>query len=195
MLLSFLSLREPMESGLVTISRAARQASFPARFQLVAAMNPCPCGHLGDGTDRCHCTTEQVQRYRRRVSGPFLDRIDLQIEVPALPRAELLKDQPDAEDSATIRKRVIAARAIQLERAGKANAHLSHKERERHCRIGEPEQRLLERAMQRLNLSARGLHRILKVARSVADLAASPDIDADHLTEAIALRRLDIRKP
>ena len=189
------TLREPLESGVVTISRAARQASFPARFQLVAAMNPCPCGHLGDGSDRCRCTAEQVQRYRRRVSGPFLDRIDLQIEVPALPRAELLNRQPPAEDSNAIRQRVIAARAIQLERAGKANAHINHKERDRHCRLADSEQRLLERAMQRLNLSARGLHRILKVARSIADLAASPDIDAEHLTEAISLRRLDIRKP
>ncbi len=188
------TLREPLESGHVTISRAARQASFPARFQLVAAMNPCHCGHLGDGTDRCRCTSEQVARYRRRVSGPFLDRIDLQIEVPALPRGQLLSEQPDAEDSATIRQRVCAARERQLERAGKPNAYLNQKERQLHCRIGESEQHLLEHAMQRLNLSARGLHRILKVARSIADLADSPDITAEHLTEAISLRRLDVRK-
>lgn len=185
-------LREPLESGRITISRAARQAEFPARFQLIAAMNPCPCGHLGDSNGRCHCTLEQVQRYRARVSGPLLDRIDMHIEVPKLPQ-QALRAQPDAttETSAQVRTRVAAARARQLHRSGKPNALLKNRQIEKHCRLSDSDHKLLEHAIEHLGLSARAYHRILKVARTIADLAASDDITTAHLTEAVSYRRLD----
>ncbi len=183
-------LREPLESGRITVSRAARQADFPARFQLVAAMNPCPCGYLGDTERRCACSPEQVRRYRARISGPLLDRIDLHVEVPRLPRGELRADAPE-ETSATVRQRVVAARERMLARAGKPNAELSPREIVRDCPLTEPDHQLLEQAMERLGLSPRAYHRILKVARTAADLAASPRIETAHLSEAIAYRRLD----
>lgn len=184
-------LREPLESGRITISRAARQAEFPARFQLVAAMNPCPCGYLGHPSGRCHCTREQIQRYRARISGPLLDRIDLQIEVPSLPQEALRSTDSTVENSATVRTRVIAARQRQLERQGKPNSELSNRECGRLCKLGDRELDLLDRAVDKLGLSARAYFRIIRVARSVADLAGSKAVDLPHLTEALAYRRLD----
>ncbi|MDS4028433.1 MAG: YifB family Mg chelatase-like AAA ATPase [Candidatus Contendobacter sp.] len=183
-------LREPLESGRITISRAARQADFPARFQLVAAMNPCPCGYLGDSERRCACGQEQVRRYRARVSGPLIDRIDLHIEVPRLAHRVLRGDVAE-ESSATVRARVCAARDRQLQRAGKANSALGTREIERHCALSENDHRLLEQALERLGLSPRAYHRILKVARTIADLASSANIKTPHLTEAISYRALD----
>ncbi|MDT8382923.1 MAG: YifB family Mg chelatase-like AAA ATPase [Gammaproteobacteria bacterium] len=185
-------LREPLESGRIIISRAARQAEFPARFQLVAAMNPCPCGYLGHSNGRCHCTGEQVQRYRSRVSGPLMDRIDMHVEVPCVPQA-VLRAAPgeQGEDSAAVRRRVERARGHQTARSGKPNAVLKNREVQQHCRISDADSRLLEQAIDRLGLSARAYHRILKVARTVADLAGADAIGTAHLTEAIAYRRLD----
>jgi magnesium chelatase family protein len=183
-------LREPLESGCITISRAARHAEFPARFQLVAAMNPCPCGYLGDPERSCACTTEQVRRYRARVSGPLLDRIDLHIEVPRIPYREL-RGEAREESSATVRERVIAARERQLARGGRPNAELGTREIARDCILSEADHQLLERFMQRLGLSPRAYHRILRVARSIADLAKSERIGTAHLTEAISYRALD----
>ncbi len=185
-------LREPLESGRITISRAARQAEFPARFQFIAAMNPCPCGHLGDPGGRCHCTLEQVKRYRARISGPLLDRIDMHIEVPKLPKGSLRAEASDKiETSRVVRERVEAARNRQMQRGNKPNAALKNKQVEKFCRLSDADQRLLEQAIERLGLSARAYHRILKVARTIADLAGSEDIHTTHLTEAISYRRLD----
>ena len=186
-------LREPLESGHITISRAARQAEFPARFQLVAAMNPCPCGWAGDPSGRCHCSAEQIGRYRGRISGPLLDRIDLQIEVPRVQAAELRPDAPTGESSAMVRERVAAARALQLARGGMLNSQLGQAELLSHCRLPPREQSLLESAVERLQLSARASQRILRVARTVADLAGTESIATGHLAEAIGYRRLDKR--
>lgn len=182
-------LREPLETGVIIISRAARQAQFPACFQFIAAMNPCPCGFLGDPHGRCRCTSEQIQRYRSRVSGPLLDRIDLQVEVPRLEYREL--QGPGGEPSARVRLRVAAARTRQLERAGRVNALLDNRALERVCRLGEPDQSLLRQAMERFQLSARAYHRILKVARTIADLDAATEIATPHLAEALQYRRLE----
>jgi magnesium chelatase family protein len=187
-------LREPLESGRVVISRAARQAEFPARFQLVAAMNPCPCGYAGDPSGRCTCSAEQVTRYRSRVSGPLWDRIDLQLEVPRVSMAELNTPSNAGECSAVVRERVIRARAHQLARANKPNVSLSNREVERDCALHPTERGLLERAVDRLGLSARAYHRILRVARSIADLADAPKIEAVHLAEAIQYRRVNAAK-
>ena len=184
-------LREPLESGRIVISRAARQCEFPARFQLVAAMNPCPCGYAGDPSGRCHCSPEQVARYRSRVSGPLLDRIDIQIEVARQPTTALANQAAPGESSAPVRERVIAARARQLQRAGKPNALLGTREMTRDCELRLGDQRLLERAIDKLNLSARAYHRILRLARTIADLAGAEAIDTQHLTEAIGYRRME----
>lgn len=184
-------LREPLESGRVTISRAARQAEFPARFQLVAAMNPCPCGFLGDPERPCSCTVERIRRYRARISGPLLDRIDLQVEVPRLSH-ELLRRKTPEETSSSVRARVEAARQRQRQRnGGIANADMGIREIERHCALAEADYKLLESALARLKLSPRAYHRILKVARTIADLAASETIQTQHLSEAIGYRALD----
>ena len=169
-------LREPLESGVVTISRAARQNEFPARFQLVAAMNPCPCGWAGDASGRCRCGADAVRRYRARISGPLLDRIDLHVDVPRLPPAELRPNAPDGESSTDVRVRVIQARALQDSRAGKPNALLSQSETMATCRLTERDHALLERAVDTLQLSARSIHRILRVARTIADLDDRPHI-------------------
>ena len=182
-------LREPLESGHVTVSRAARSAEFPARFQLVAAMNPCPCGWAGDPSGRCRCGDEAVDRYRARVSGPLLDRIDLHVELARLAPGELRPDAPRGESSATVRERVTRARALQAARADKTNAALTQAETERDCRLPDAGQQLLERAVERLQLSARSTHRILRVARTIADLAGSEAIGVPHVTEAIGYRR------
>ncbi len=181
-------LREPLESGRITISRAARQADFPARFQLVAAMNPCPCGFLGHPSGKCRCTPEQVSRYRSRLSGPLLDRIDLHVEVPALPEQDLI-DAPAGEPTAAVRLRVIAARARQIARQGKANAGLSNSEIDGLCALDEAGTALLRQAIARLNLSARAYHRVLKLARTLADLAGMERITAAHVAEAVQYRR------
>jgi len=183
-------LREPLESGRISVSRAARQAEFPAQFQLVAAMNPCPCGFLGHYSGRCHCTPDQVLRYRRKISGPLLDRIDIQIEVPAVPQEDLTRGA-EGESSATIRERVMLAFERQLERQGKPNARLAAREIDRYCAPDEKGATLLKQAIGKLGLSARGYHRILKVARTIADLVAMETIKSAHVAEAIQYRRFD----
>ena len=189
-------LREPLESGRITISRAARQAEFPSRFQLIAAMNPCPCGYLGDPVGRCRCTGDQVARYRGRISGPLLDRIDMHLEVPRLAAEELsAPTNLDAESSALVRQRVEQARRRQLDRSGLPNQALGNRELERVCVLDEPGRRLMEQALRKLGLSARAFHRVLKLARSIADLAGLEQIQAAHLSEAIGYRRLDRGAP
>jgi magnesium chelatase family protein len=183
-------LREPMESGRITISRAARRADFKAQFQLVAAMNPCPCGYLGHFNGKCRCTLDQVSRYRAKISGPLLDRIDIQIEVPAVPQEDLLK-QSDGESSVLIKSRVEASRQRQLTRQGKPNALLSVAEIELFCVPDTQSETLLRQAITRLNLSARAYHRVLKVARTIADLEGSEAIQISHIAEAIQYRRMD----
>jgi magnesium chelatase family protein len=187
-------LREPLESGHIVISRAGRHADFPARFQLVAAMNPCPCGHLGDPAANCKCTPDRVAAYRGRISGPLLDRIDLHVDVPRVSTAEIASTVP-AEGSAAVAARVAAARARQVERQGYANARLESPSALRTVRAEPAALALLGSAMQRLALSARAYHRVLRVARTIADLAACEAICAEHVAEAVTLRQLDRRVP
>jgi magnesium chelatase family protein len=185
-------LREPLESGHIDIARAARQARFPARFQLIAAMNPCPCGYLGDTSGRCRCSPDQVARYRGRISGPLLDRIDMHVEVPRLDVARMTgPDATPRETTAEVRTRVQAARAHQIARAGMPNHLLGPAEIRRDCGLDAAGRQMLERAVERLALSARAFHRILKVARTIADLEAGDRIEPRHLGEAIGYRRLD----
>lgn len=183
------ALREPLETGRIVISRAARQAEFPARFQLVAAMNPCPCGHLGSALRACRCSPDVVSRYQARISGPLLDRIDVRVEVPAV-APETLAAAPDGEPSAVIAARVASARKRALARQGALNANLAGEALDRHTVLDEPATRLLHAATARLGWSARGYHRVLRVARTIADLAGSETVVADHLAEAIQYRRL-----
>ncbi len=185
------ALREPMENGKITISRALERVDFPARFQLLAAMNPCPCGYLGHKSGRCHCTPDQVLRYRAKLSGPFLDRIDMRIEMPSVP-FEDLKQLDAGEPSRSVRARVEAARALQLARQGKANAELGVKETERYCRPDGRGETLIRQAVNALNLSARAYHRVLRMARSIADIAQSRQISGEHVAEAIQYRRFEI---
>jgi magnesium chelatase family protein len=181
-------LREPMEAGRITISRAARQADFPARFQFIAAMNPCPCGYLGHPGGQCRCTPEQVARYRSKISGPLLDRIDLHIEVAALPEAEMTSVSA-GEASSLVRNRVALARARQIARQGKPNAQLAGQEIDLHCKPNDAAMALLKQAIARLNLSARAYHRILRVARSISDLAGDDGIGVSQIAEAVQYRR------
>jgi magnesium chelatase family protein len=183
-------LREPLESGRVAISRAARQAEFPARFQLIAAMNPCPCGYLGHFSGKCRCTPDQVARYRGKISGPLVDRIDMHLEVPAVPQEDLLR-QGAGESSDAVRGRVAAAHEIQIDRQGKANSKLSTREIEQRCTPESAAEKLLRQAMAKLSLSARAYHHVLKLARTIADLARSQTIAAAHVAEAIQYRKLD----
>jgi magnesium chelatase family protein len=203
-------LREPLESGVIHISRAARQSTFPAQFQLIAAMNPCPCGWLGHASGRCRCTPDRIARYRARVSGPLLDRIDLCVEVPAveaevlaLPLREYVPGPDQPESAATfaatpfvdagesLRHRVHVAREVQQARQGKSNARLLPAEVATHCIPDAAGQALLMQAMARLSLSARAYHRVLKVARTIADLAEAAHLSATHVAEAIGYRRAD----
>jgi magnesium chelatase family protein len=185
-------LREPLESGCIVISRAGRQAEFPARFQLVAAMNPCPCGHLGDPAGKCVCTPERIASYCRRVSGPLLDRIDLHVAVPRVTNEEIAGDQC-GEHSAAVAARVRAARALQVERQGGANAQLEGPLVLRRVQAQADALRVLGGAMTQLGLSARAYHRVLRVARTIADLAGSDAVTARHVSEAISMRQLDRR--
>ena len=187
-------LREPLESGRITISRAARQADFPAEFQLIAAMNPCPCGYLGHYMNKCRCTPDQVSRYRGKISGPLLDRIDLQIEVPAVPQLELVK-AVKGESTAAIGARVERAYQIQIARQGKPNAKLEPADIDVLCVPNEAGEALLKNAILRLGLSARAYHRVLKVARTIADLAGVEKIETGHIAEAIQYRRMDKSSP
>lgn len=181
-------LREPLESGHITISRAARQADFPARFQLIAAMNPCPCGYLGHSANKCRCTPDNIARYQGKISGPLLDRIDMQIQVGALAHDEL-QQQASGESSSEVAKRVAQASARQLARQGKQNNLLSGVEIEQQCTPDAAGEQLLRNAMTRLNWSARSYHRVLKVARTIADLAGEATIEQAHVAEAIQYRR------
>jgi len=184
------ALREPLETGVISLARGTRQARFPARFQLVAAMNPCPCGYLGHPSGRCRCTPDAVARYRARISGPFADRVDIKIEAPTPREAELLT-AAEGEPSVVIRERVVAARARQLARQGKPNAFLGTQEIDAHCAVDAEAEGLAREAIARLALSARAYHRVLRVARSIADLAGAPRIGPAQLAEAIQYRKLD----
>jgi magnesium chelatase family protein len=190
-------MRQPIEDGKVTISRAAGTMTFPAEFILIAAMNPCPCGFHGDPQRECRCSSVQIERYRNRISGPLLDRIDLHVEAPAVEYKEL-SDTIPAESSAAIRERVIKAREIQKRRFAKSrkvtcNARMTHAQLKEHCRLDDRGNELLKNAMTDLNFSARAYDRILKVARTIADLAGSDSIAPDHLLEALSYRNLDRR--
>ena len=180
-----------MESGEITLSRAQHRNRFPASFQLVAAMNPCPCGYLGDAQRRCRCTPEQVQRYRARISGPLLDRFDLQVPVQRLPPGELLNPTDSNEASSEVRQRVCASRDIQIKRQGCANAQLRPDQLAGICLLEQPDKEYLEAAATKMTLSGRALHRTLRVARSIADLAASTGVTGEHLCEALAYRGSD----
>jgi magnesium chelatase family protein len=183
-------LREPMESAFITLSRVYRKVSYPAQFQLVAAMNPCPCGYDGDPRHSCSCTPDQIQRYRQRLSGPLLDRIDMHVSLPRLPTNLLAKKAPPEETSASVRARVTAAREVQLQRAGVINSRLDQSRLEVDCALADAEQALLEQATDTLGLSVRAYYRILRVSRSIADLAGSAGIEREHLVEAMAYRQL-----
>jgi len=183
------TLREPIESGKISISRAAKHVDFPAKFQFIATMNPCPCGYLGDTGKVCNCTPDQISRYRTKISGPFLDRIDLYTDIPRQKPDVFTKKENEA-NSAEIRGRVEAARKIQLERSGVVNARLNEKEVIKVCSLNSDEAALLHKATQTFGLSARRYHRILKVARTIADLKGKKNIGVDELTEAISYRAI-----
>lgn len=185
-------LREPMETGEIAISRAARQVTFPARFMVVGAMNPCPCGYNGHPSIECQCSPAQIIRYRSKISGPLLDRFDLHVEVPVQGGEVLLNRGERGESSADVRARVVAARVIQTGRGG-LNAELSGSALEQVCKLDADSEKLLLRAMEKLGLSARALHRILRVARTLADLGCSASVDRAHLVEALGYRQLDRR--
>ena len=182
------ALREPLESGTISITRAARQAEFPARFQLLAAMNPCPCGHAGAKARPCRCTPDQVARYQARLSGPLLDRIDLHVTVDALPHGELF-EAPTGEASAAVRERVQAARALALARQGHLNQNLNARTLAEHAALDSASRAFLVKAAARLGWSARSTHRVLKVARSIADLSGTAGLQLPHLAEAMQYRR------
>ncbi len=183
-------LREPLENGVIHISRANAQVTYPAQFQLIAAMNPCPCGYFGDGNGRCRCTPQQVERYKSKISGPLLDRIDLHVPVQSLPIQEL-QNAPAGETSLAVLARTSAAKKLQWQRQGKDNAQLNGKELMRFCRLNGATQTLLATAMDKLQLSARAYDRILRVSRTLADMQTVDDIQIQHVSEALAYRVLD----
>jgi magnesium chelatase family protein len=188
------ALREPLESGVVAVCRARNSCEFPARFQLVAAMNPCPCGYAGERSDRCRCTADQVVRYRNRISGPLIDRIDMHVELAPVPVEHLISDESAAvENSAAVAVRVAAARRLQIDRQGKLNSRLTPSEVGSLCRLNGDSRALIATAVERLGLSARAYHRMLKVARTCADLGAEPQIRREDVAEAMRLRVLDRR--
>jgi magnesium chelatase family protein len=191
-------LRQPLEDGMVTLSRAAMSLTYPSRMMLAAAMNPCPCGYLGDTIHPCRCEPMEVERYRSRISGPLLDRIDIHLEVPAVAYRDLV-GAPSEEPSVAIRARVERARVVQRERfRGRpglhANAHMAARDLRRHCRTSGPVEALLRDAVNRLGLSARAYHRVLKIARTIADLEDSAELTTAHVGEAIQYRSLDRRR-
>ncbi|QRN40899.1 MAG: YifB family Mg chelatase-like AAA ATPase [Neisseriaceae bacterium] len=182
-------LREPLETKQIHISRATRQVTYPANFQLIAAMNPCPCGFYGHPTYTCHCSPEQVKKYQNKLSGPFLDRIDLMIHMPAIPIEEILQEQSQMESSETIRKKIIKCREIQYNRSDKLNNELSPKELDKNARIEEESKSFLMNNLKKLNLSTRSFYKILKVARTIADLETSVTVETKHIIQAISFRR------
>jgi magnesium chelatase family protein len=191
-------LRQPMEDGVVTLSRAAVSLTYPARFMLAAAMNPCPCGYFGDPVHPCSCGTLAIERYRSRISGPLLDRIDIHLEVPSVAYGDLVGEQ-SGDNSALIRARVEQARAVQRsrfqgQRGVHANAHMTARDLRRHCRLSEPVESVLRQAVTRLGLSARAYHRVLKIARTIADLAGAAELTTAHVSEAIQYRSLDRKR-
>ena len=183
-------LREPLETGQITISRVERQADFPARFQLVGAMNPCPCGYLGDPRSDCSCSAERVKAYRARISGPFLDRIDIQLNMQRPAKECLRADAPPGEASSIVAQRVFAVRQTQLQRSGACNAHLEGDAMEASCVLSATAWQLLDRAMDRFVMSARAHRRVRRVARTIADLAGDEIISVGHIGEALVLRGL-----
>jgi len=185
-------LREPLENGRIAISRANHQTEFPARFQLICAMNPCPCGYLGDSSQRCQCSATQIIRYKNKISGPLLDRVDMHIEVPRIASSTLRKGSEGGEESSrTIAQRTRASQTRAIKRQGSPNNILSTAQIKQHCALGDDDHALLEHAIEKLGLSHRAYHRILKVARTIADMADEKNIRQAHLTEALSYRRLD----
>jgi magnesium chelatase family protein len=182
-------MREPLEAGTISIARANHSVSFPCRFQLIAAMNPCPCGYAGTDDDRCRCTPDQVNRYQNRLSGPLLDRIDLHVEVARLPTGLLWQGNAEEESSETVQQRVIRARQRQTERSGTSNARLSANQVSTYCKLKKSDARFFEKAIDKLGLSARAYHRCLKLARTIADLSESNEIKREHLREALSYRQ------
>lgn len=187
-------LRQPLEDSKVTIARASLSITYPASFMLIAAMNPCPCGYYSDPKHECFCTYQQIQKYRSKISGPLLDRIDIHVEVPAVPYKDLIKES-QSESSESIRKRVASARLIQSERFAKTKIHCNARMKSRHirkyCEIDDASCHLLEAAVDKLGLSARAYNRILKIARTIADIEGKPDINVEHISEAVQYRSLD----
>ncbi len=187
------ALRQPLENGKIHLSRAAQQTTFPANFQFIGAMNPCPCGYYGDGTAKCHCTADQITKYKNKISGPLLDRIDMILTVPPLPKEAILnQNKENVETSETIRQRVVVAHNIQLKRQGKSNDKLAPNEIEKLINLNQNNKQLLSSVIDKFNLSARSYHRILKVARTIADLTGDKKVDKSHLIEAISYRRTSV---
>ncbi|KQC10290.1 MAG: hypothetical protein APR62_12280 [Smithella sp. SDB] len=188
------ALRQPLEDGTITITRSSVTASFPAKFMLIAAMNPCPCGYFGDRVRTCHCSPQQIRQYQSKISGPLMDRIDLHIEVPSV-KYRALSDKETGESSMPIKERVNKARELQKKRFGSddivCNARMTEKQIQEFCQIGEEAHKLIEMAIEKLGLSARAVNRILKVSRTIADLENSSNIESVHVAEAIQYRSLD----